>query len=238
MLLRKDRTIQHWPMLNEIQPQYVEELSNVDNSLRRYKNFILKEMQKEGITNLIRGVCKQKFMICADDMGIGKTIQSLVAAKILQKHSTGPCFLVVLVPKGVLLDWKNTITGTLRLEYHNVLLLDEESNLKKALDSFVKRNSKPNLILMGQELFNKHADMFQEFPDQSILLVVDEAHKCKPKSLSSRAIKSIELKVMSLIVLTGTPMSNNITDLTDLIRFASFGDAPSKGVLPKYLKFC
>jgi SNF2 family DNA or RNA helicase len=53
----------------------------------------------------VQWLCRTRFGILADDMGIGKTMQSLVAAKII-RESTGSA-TVVICPANKVQDWKD-----------------------------------------------------------------------------------------------------------------------------------
>jgi DNA repair protein RAD16 len=188
-------------------------------------NSRLLPFQREGVNWLIKqeqGIYKGG--ILADEMGMGKTIQT-VALFLLDKPDAGPC--LVVAPTVALIQWRNEIqqhagdrltvhiyhgqnrtSDSTHLESFNVILTTYavlESVYRKQQSGFRRKNGivKEKSILHDIE-FNR--------------IVLDEAHNIKDRqSNTARAVFS--LKARYRLCLSGTPLQNRIGEIYSLIRF-------------------
>ncbi|CAL0307241.1 unnamed protein product [Lupinus luteus] len=151
--------------------------------------------------------------ILADEMGLGKTVQviSLICYLMETKNDRGP-FLVV-VPSSVLPGWESEINfwapSILRIVYSGP---PEERRRERIV------HQKFNVLLTTYEyLMNKH-----DRPKLSKIhwhyIIIDEGHRIKNASCKLNA----ELKHYQSshrLLLTGTPLQNNLEELWALLNF-------------------
>ena len=149
--------------------------------------------------------------IVADDMGLGKTIQ-LIALLLKEKecspdwYKKGPNLIVC--PKTLIDNWEGQI---------------DEHCVPGALDTFVLYGAKvfPNLqhrdvVITTYEQIMYNEAYFTQCNFNRVIL--DEAHKIRSSDKSF--YKSImNIKALSYIALTGTPINNYLYDLRSLAQF-------------------
>ncbi|KAF3796912.1 Chromatin structure-remodeling complex protein [Nymphaea thermarum] len=154
--------------------------------------------------------------ILADEMGLGKTVQviSLICYLMESKNDRGP-FLVV-VPSSVLAGWDSEINFWAPSISKIVYSGPPEERRKLFKERIV--HQKFNVLLTTYEyLMNKH-----DRPKLSKILwhyiIIDEGHRIKNASCKLNA----ELKHYQSshrLLLTGTPLQNNLEELWALLNF-------------------
>lgn len=162
--------------------------------------------------------------ILADEMGMGKTIQTI--ALFLSDLSKGPN--LVVGPTVALMQWKNEIEkhtkdGLLRvLLFHGANRSTDVEELSKynvILTSF----SVLELVFRKQNYgFKRKAGLVKEKSPLHAIdfyrVILDEAHNIKDRT-SGTAKAANNLKCSKRWCLTGTPLQNRIGEMYSLIRF-------------------
>ena len=162
--------------------------------------------------------------ILADEMGLGKTIQSIgLIATLIQYHVLGP-FLIV-VPLSTLYNWKEEFdTFTPEIDcfvFHGNK--DERLRLRKKfnrkgthnIERLGLKQSKP-VVLTSYEMVLLEPDFFEKYEWK--YLIVDEGHRLK--NMNCRLIKQLKLlQAENRLLLTGTPLQNNLSELWSLLNF-------------------
>jgi len=154
--------------------------------------------------------------ILADDMGLGKTLQTLSLLQKIKDEKIKKPFLVV-VPTSLIFNWKNEIkkfTPDLDVYiHHGSKRISSDSKLKKMLNE-------KNLIITTYGVLRNDLKMLTNFEFEYIVL--DEGQVIKnPFSISAKTVFS--LKGKNKLVLSGTPIQNNLTDLWSLFHFLNPG---------------
>ncbi|KAJ6321298.1 hypothetical protein OIU77_011401 [Salix suchowensis] len=176
----------------------------------------LREYQMNGLRWLVSLYNNHLNGILADEMGLGKTVQviSLICYLMETKNDRGP-FLVV-VPSSVLPGWETEINcwapGILKIVYSG----PPEERRRLFKEKIV--HQKFNVLLTTYEyLMNKH-----DRPKLSKIhwhyIIIDEGHRIKNASCKLNA----ELKHYQSyhrLLLTGTPLQNNLEELWALLNF-------------------
>ncbi|KAF1867142.1 hypothetical protein Lal_00049570 [Lupinus albus] len=176
----------------------------------------LREYQMNGLRWLVSLYNNHLNGILADEMGLGKTVQviSLICYLMETKNDRGP-FLVV-VPSSVLPGWESEINfwapSILRIVYSG----PPEERRRLFKERIV--HQKFNVLLTTYEyLMNKH-----DRPKLSKIhwhyIIIDEGHRIKNASCKLNA----ELKHYQSshrLLLTGTPLQNNLEELWALLNF-------------------
>ncbi|KEF58182.1 uncharacterized protein A1O9_06108 [Exophiala aquamarina CBS 119918] len=178
----------------------------------------LREYQHEGLDWLADLYAKGRSGILADEMGLGKTIQSIsVLAHLAEVHEVwGPHLIVV--PTSVMLNWemefKKFLPGFKILTYYGN---QEERKQKRrgwmADDSF-------NVCITSYQLVLQDANSFKR--RRWHYMILDEAHNIK-NFRSERWQTMMTFNTRARLLLTGTPLQNNLTELWSLLFFLHYG---------------
>uniref|UniRef100_A0A3Q3S066 Helicase, lymphoid specific n=1 Tax=Mastacembelus armatus TaxID=205130 RepID=A0A3Q3S066_9TELE len=155
--------------------------------------------------------------ILADEMGLGKTIQCIAhIAMMIEKKVMGP-FLVV-APLSTLPNWINEFkrfTPEVSVLLYHGPHLDRTKLLKK-----IRRPQGPlsmfPVVVTSFEISMIDRKFLQQF--QWKYLIVDEGHRIK--NLNCRLVRELKmLPTDNKLLLTGTPLQNNLAELWSLLNF-------------------
>ncbi|KAG2385570.1 hypothetical protein C9374_003385 [Naegleria lovaniensis] len=182
----------------------------------------LHKYQTEGVLWLLKNYLERKNVILADDMGIGKTVQVISTINYLIKFEKikGP-FLIV-VPKSILGNWVNEFKKW-QVEPINVLAYYGSIEKKRALqkyavfldESIQNRYLLPNVVITTKESLSRQ-HVFDTIYWKYI--VIDEAHFLSNQN--SKVYKKMkQLKSEAILLLTGTPLQNNLSQFYSLLKF-------------------
>ena len=164
-------------------------------------------------------------------MGLGKTLQSVALIYTLLKTgieaSGAPTAkrVIVVCPCSLVKNWANEFVKWLGPNAVKVLALAEgdRKSVERDIDSFVKTKIH-NILVASYECIRTHVKRIIKYKDCCDLLVCDEAHRLKnSENQTSRALNS--LPVRRRVLLTGTPMQN------DLMEFYAMADFTNPGIL-------
>ncbi|XP_030638896.1 DNA excision repair protein ERCC-6-like [Chanos chanos] len=202
-----------------------EEFVNVNNSgLMLYKELYdkLYDHQKEGVAflySLYRD--GRKGGILADDMGLGKTIQVISFLSGMYDAELVKNTLLIM-PTSLIKNWVREFakwTPGMRVkEFHGTSKAERNRNLER-----IQRRGGV-LITTYQMLINNWQQLAsygeQEFRWDYVIL--DEAHKIKTSS--TKTAKSAHcIPAKHRVLLTGTPVQNNLREMWALFDFACQG---------------
>lgn len=174
--------------------------------------------------------------ILADDMGLGKTLQTIALIWTLVKqnpiYKDPPLVKKVLIvcPVTLVQNWKKEFRKWLGRDKLGVMSFGDEGS---RLGMFDGRNFK--VMIVGYERLQKIAEDLNR--GASIDLVIcDEGHRLK--SLQNKSAKAIEtLNTSRRIILSGTPIQNDLTEFFAMVNFVNDGVLGSwKGFQKDYEK--
>lgn len=184
-------------------------------------NCTLKEYQRKGL-NWLANLYEQGINgILADEMGLGKTVQSIsVLAYLAETHDIWGPFLVV-TPASTLHNWQQEISNF--VPNFNVLPYWGTAKDRKVLRKFwdrkniiYNRNSPFHVVVTSYQLVVADSAYFQKMKWQYMIL--DEAQAIK-SSQSSRWRSLLSFQCRNRLLLTGTPIQNNMQELWALLHF-------------------
>ncbi|OAX84739.1 hypothetical protein ACJ72_00878 [Emergomyces africanus] len=163
--------------------------------------------------------------ILADEMGLGKTIQTIaLLAHLAVEHAVWGPHLVV-VPTSVMLNWemefKKWCPGFKILTYYGTQ--EERRQKRKGWmddDRWHVCITSYQLVLQDQQTFKRRNWHY---------MVLDEAHNIK-NFRSQRWQTLLTFKTKARLLLTGTPLQNNLTELWSLLFFLMPSDGSDTGV--------
>lgn len=154
--------------------------------------------------------------ILADEMGLGKTIQtiSLLAYLNLQNDKRGNMVHIVIVPKVTINNWAREIKKWLP-ELRVLFFYGNKDERRNLVDVELKKKEY-DLILTTFECAIKEKSALTKIYYE--YLIIDEAHRIKnEKAKLSTVVR--QFKSAHRLLLTGTPLQNNLHELWSLLNF-------------------
>ena len=157
--------------------------------------------------------------VLADEMGLGKTVQAIALLTYLHKRcgNSGPH--LVLAPPSTLANWERELQHwcpDLRVLVYGGSARDRSMFHGTKLSKFA------DVVLSGYTYFErdscKEDRRFFKKQDWQYL-IADEAHGVKSQS-TNRYARLMEVKSKYRVLLTGTPVQNNVGELFTMLRFA------------------
>lgn len=163
-------------------------------------------------------------------MGLGKTIQASCFLQMLHRnfHQRGP--FLIIAPLSTVVNWQREVTLWTDLDAvlyygsqedrkiareHEFFYADREKSAGYKLEVVI---TTPETALAydakdsfrgGRELSKIHWDA----------VIIDEAHKCKNYDSKFTSVLREEYSYRSCLLLTGTPLQNNVDELWTLLNF-------------------
>ncbi|MCP8719169.1 MAG: SNF2-related protein, partial [Asgard group archaeon] len=174
----------------------------------------LRPYQKQGLNWLASLYNNNTNGILADEMGLGKTIQtiSLLSYLACEHHIWGPH--LIIVPTSVMLNWemefKKFAPGFKVLTYYGSP--QQRAQKRKGWnkpDAFHVCITSYQLVVQDQQSFKRRRWRY---------MILDEAHNIKNfRSTRWRAL--LNFNTENRLLLTGTPLQNNLMELWSLLYF-------------------
>ncbi|KAG9442440.1 hypothetical protein H6P81_018294 [Aristolochia fimbriata] len=165
--------------------------------------------------------------ILADEMGLGKTIQAITYLTLLKHLNNDPGPHLIVCPASVLENWERELTKWCPsfsvVQYHGAA----RAAYAKELNYLSKAGLPPpfNVLLVCYSLFERHSA--QQKDDRKLLkrwnwscVLMDEAHVLKDKnSYRWKNLTSVAQNARQRLMLTGTPLQNDLHELWSLLEF-------------------
>ncbi|KAG2222491.1 hypothetical protein INT45_012805, partial [Circinella minor] len=152
--------------------------------------------------------------ILADEMGLGKTLQTISFLGYLKhiRGINGPH--LVVVPKSTLHNWKNEFSKW--VPDFNAFIFHGDKEQRAVL---IKDRLKPmdfEVCITSYEICLLEKSQFKKISWQYI--IIDEAHRIKNEnSMLSQIVRILQSK--NRLLITGTPLQNNLHELWALLNF-------------------
>ncbi|KAK3105506.1 chromatin remodeling complex Adenosinetriphosphatase, partial [Teratosphaeriaceae sp. CCFEE 6253] len=152
--------------------------------------------------------------ILADEMGLGKTLQTISFLGYLRfvQGITGPHLIVV--PKSTLDNWARECARW--IPELNILVLQgaKEERHELILDRLV--DEKFDVCITSYEMILREKSHLKKFAWEYI--IIDEAHRIKNEESSLAQIIRV-FNSRNRLLITGTPLQNNLHELWALLNF-------------------
>lgn len=184
--------------------------------LARLANVRRFDYQVETVFKVLRGLRGRALL--ADEVGLGKTIEAgmLVSELMLRGQARR---VLVLTPSSLVGQWAEEFTSKF-----NLALVTSDAPAFRADAALAWATERPVTIAsLHLARSAKHAPLVQAQPWD--LVVVDEAHRVK--SRASAGFKLVDgIKSRFLLLLTATPVENDLEELYNLITCSSPANWP------------
>jgi ATP-dependent helicase STH1/SNF2 len=174
----------------------------------------LKEYQLKGLQWMISLYNNNLNGILADEMGLGKTIQtiSLITYLIEMKKQNGP--FLVIVPLSTLTNWnlefEKWAPSISRIVYKG------PPNARKTQQQQI-RYGNFQVLLTTYEYIIKDRPVLSKI--KWIHMIIDEGHRMKNSNSKLSATLTQYYSTRYRLILTGTPLQNNLPELWALLNF-------------------
>ncbi|KAI7843688.1 hypothetical protein COHA_002588 [Chlorella ohadii] len=151
--------------------------------------------------------------ILADDMGLGKTLQviSLIWTLLKQGPEGKPTVRKAMV------NWADEFRKWLGIERLRCMVLSPGSDGKQQVVDF-KHGSVHRVLIISYETLRKHS---AELAGTVDLLTCDEGHRLKSAAGNKTISSLLALNCPSRILLTGTPIQNDLTEFFAMVNFVN-----------------
>lgn len=161
--------------------------------------------------------------ILADEMGLGKTLQTISFLGYLRHIMgiTGPH--LVTVPKSTLDNWKREFAKW--TPEVNVLVLQGAKEERQKLIQERLKDESFDVCITSYEMILREKSHLKQFAWEYI--IIDEAHRIKNEESSLAQVIRL-FNSRNRLLITGTPLQNNLHELWALLNFLLpdvFGDA-------------
>ncbi len=224
-LKKRIQAIQDLIQRDEEEDEDEEEFVNVNNSgLMLYKGLYdkLYDHQKDGVAFLYRLFCDgRKGGILADDMGLGKTIQVISFLSGMYDAELANHTLLVM-PTSLIKNWVREFakwTPGMRVkEFHGANKAERNRNLER-----IQRRG--GIIITTYQMLINNYEQLGSYDQREFkwdYVILDEAHKIKTSSTKT-AKSAHTIPAKHRVLLTGTPVQNNLREMWALFDFACQG---------------
>ncbi|KAJ3186291.1 DNA repair and recombination protein rad54b [Gaertneriomyces sp. JEL0708] len=185
----------------------------------------LRPHQREGVTFLYQCAMQMKDYngcgaILADEMGLGKTIQTIALIwTLLKQNPIGRKPVVnralIICPASLIANWKREFKKWLGDERIQVCAVDDKDDIKNFTVGRLYQ-----VLVIGYEKMRACQDLI--IGGNFDLVVCDEGHRLKNSQIrTAQAIKALSTR--RRIVLSGTPIQNDLKEFYSMVDFVNPG---------------
>ncbi|XP_052071010.1 DNA repair and recombination protein RAD54B-like [Mytilus californianus] len=203
----------------------------IDVVVDPYLSTHLRPHQREGVTFLYECVMGYRDYgglgaILADDMGLGKTLQCISLLWTLYKQGPygGKSVVkqaLIITPGSLVKNWNQEFKKWLGTERLSVYCVSSE----KRVEDFVNTSIYPVLII-SYEMFVRAYDIVKQINFD--LVICDEGHRLKNTAIKTTSL-IMSLPVRRRVILSGTPIQNDLQEFFSIVEFCNPGVLGSSG---------
>ncbi|KAF5204706.1 Chromatin remodeling [Thalictrum thalictroides] len=221
------------PMKSKIDSQ-PSEILPLTQQPKELKGGLLFQHQLEALNWLRKCWHKSRNVILADEMGLGKTVSAcaFLSSLYFEFKATLPC--LVLVPLSTMPNWLSEFAlwapNLNVVEYHGCArarsMIRQYEWHARYPDCLNKRTEayKFNVLLTTYEMVLADSSHLRGVPWE--VLIVDEGHRLKNSGSKLFSLLN-SFSFQHRILLTGTPLQNNIGEMYNLLNFLQPASFPS-----------
>mgnify|MGYP001211917046 CR=1 FL=1 len=174
----------------------------------------LRDYQIQGLNWLV-ALHKNKLNgILADEMGLGKTLQTISFLGYLRHVAKIDGPFLVIAPKSTLDNWRREFAKWTP-DVKAIVLQGDKEERKNLIKNKINK-ARFDVLIASFEIVLKEKNFLKKFAWQ--YLIIDEAHRIKNEdSMLSQIIRLFYSK--NRLLITGTPLQNNLHELWALLNF-------------------
>lgn len=190
------------------------------------KNGKLRDFQKTGVNFMALNWQRNRSVILADEMGLGKTVQTVSFLNWLRHDRLQQGPFLVIAPLSTLPSWAETFDHwTPDINYVIYTGSQTSRNIIKEYELFVNgsiRKPRFHVLLTSFEYALSDSAFLSQIRWQ--FMAVDEAHRLKNRAAQLYS-KLLDFKTPHRLLITGTPIQNDLGELSALLHFLNPNDA-------------
>ena len=159
-------------------------------------------------------------IILADEVGLGKTIEAGLVIKYVVK--TGAKKILIALPASLRKQWEVELLEKFDFPADSIKILDRQAiNFDPigTVDRWLKDAKKLSIVLTSYDFSSK---LMKKYPSVKWdFVVIDEAHNMRNIFHGTKRAKRLyeQTHTIPKILLTATPLQNNLSDLHGLVSF-------------------
>ncbi|GMM46784.1 DNA translocase [Pichia kluyveri] len=219
---RKSEKEEDAELLNNEEEEINESTTSFLNESPNYIDGKLRDYQVQGLNWLISLYKNRLSGILADEMGLGKTLQTISFLGYLRYYEKIDGPFLVIVPKSTLDNWRREFAKWTKDV--NVVVLQGDKDERNNIINNILLKANFDVCITSFEMIIREKSRLSKFRWQ--YMVIDEAHRIKNEQSSlSQIIRLFYSK--NRLLITGTPLQNNLHELWALLNFLLpdvFGD--------------
>lgn len=211
---RKTETEEDAELLKNEEDEGEEEIEFQFRESPAYINGALRPYQVQGLNWLVSLHRNNLAGILADEMGLGKTLQTISFLGYLRyvEKKRGP--FLVIAPKSTLNNWLREINRWTPEVNAFILQGDKEERAKLVSEKLLSCDF--DIAIASYEIIIREKSAFKKIDWEYI--IIDEAHRIKnEESMLSQVLR--EFSSRNRLLITGTPLQNNLHELWALLNF-------------------
>lgn len=175
----------------------------------------LKSYQVEGLKWMVSLYNNNLNGILADEMGLGKTIQTIALIAYLVETKKNPGPFLIIVPLSTMGNWVRELDlwgpSLKKVAYRG------DKHTRRAIQQKQMSKGDYNVLLTTYEFTVKDQQVLSRVQWQYI--IIDEGHRMKNANCKLAMTLGVRYKSRNRLLLTGTPLQNNLTELWALLNF-------------------
>ncbi|SGY67920.1 BQ5605_C004g02825 [Microbotryum silenes-dioicae] len=179
----------------------------------------LMPFQLAGVSFMYFQWWQRKGCILADEMGLGKTVQIITFLSVLHHEHAARPFLVT-VPNSTIGNWVREFERW--APSMRVVPFSGDVESRQIIEEFElydpKGQLKTHVVLATYEALEKNVAVFQRVQRWECL-VVDEGQRLKSGKNGLLFVALQSLRITHRVLLSGTPLNNNLEELFNLLHF-------------------
>ncbi|XP_061073541.1 DNA repair and recombination protein RAD54B isoform X2 [Conger conger] len=185
----------------------------------------LRPHQREGVVFLYECVMGMRSVsrhgaILADEMGLGKTLQCIALVWTLLRQ--GPYGgrpmarrVLVVTPGSLVKNWAAEFQKWLGRERINIFTVDQDHKVEDFVNSPLC-----SVLVISYEMLLRSVEQVEQV--EFSLLICDEGHRLKNSNIKTSSALS-SLACLHRVILTGTPVQNDLQEFFSIIEFVNPG---------------
>ncbi|XP_060068607.1 DNA repair and recombination protein RAD54B-like [Ylistrum balloti] len=158
--------------------------------------------------------------ILADDMGLGKTLQCIALIWTLLKqgpYGGRPVMkkALIITPGSLVKNWQKEIKKWLGNERLSVYAVSTDQRVEDFMNTAIYP-----VLIISYEMFVRAYEMIQKL--RFDLIICDEGHRLKNTAIKTTSL-IMSLPTRKRVVLTGTPIQNDLQEFYSIVEFCNPG---------------